>query len=35
MTQDIINTVNPKRKSLIIDIGSNDGVTLQHYNKQV
>lgn len=34
MTQDIINTVNPKRKSLIIDIGSNDGVTLQHYNKQ-
>ena len=34
MTKDIIKTVRPKRGSLIIDIGSNDGVTLQHYNQK-
>lgn len=31
MTSDILKIVKPNKNSLIIDIGSNDGITLQHY----
>jgi len=34
MTNDILKIVKPSKDSLIIDIGSNDGITLQHYNKK-
>ena len=34
MTDDILKIVKPSKDSLIIDIGSNDGITLQHYDKK-
>ena len=34
MTDDILKVVKPDKNSLILDIGSNDGITLQHYNKK-
>ena len=34
MTNDILKVVKPNKDSLIIDIGSNDGITLQNYDKR-
>tara|TARA_B110000967_G_C18901773_1_gene576137 strand:- start:11085 stop:12329 length:1245 start_codon:yes stop_codon:yes gene_type:complete len=34
MTNDILKVVKPDKNSLILDIGSNDGITLQHYSKK-
>ncbi len=34
MTHDILKVVKPNKNSLIIDIGSNDGITLQNYDKK-
>jgi len=34
MTKDILKVVKPKKKSLLIDIGSNDGITLKNYSKK-
>lgn len=34
MTKDILKIIKPKKKSLIIDIGSNDGITLKSFPKK-
>jgi SAM-dependent methyltransferase len=34
MTDNILKVVKPNKNSLIIDIGSNDGITLQNYNQK-
>ena len=34
MVKNIIKIIKPKKNSLIIDIGSNDGITLQSYPKK-
>tara|TARA_X000000950_G_scaffold205530_1_gene247248 strand:- start:24212 stop:25456 length:1245 start_codon:yes stop_codon:yes gene_type:complete len=34
MTNEILKIVKPNKNSLIIDIGSNDGITLQHFRKK-
>ena len=33
MTSDILKVVKPNKGSLIVDIGSNDGITLENYDK--